>query len=564
MKYLKNWFVLSLSLVLLAAFSWAFFQPTFFRVHDFTHVARLVEMKRALDAGQWPAIWAQNLGFGYGMPLFLFYGPLPSFLSVVLNSLGLTPVWSVKMVFALTGLLAFTGMYLFLRRWGRVAGLVGATLLLAAPYRAVDLYVRGALNEVFAIGILPWILYGLWLIPQHARRGLIYTAFWTAALVLTHNLTALLALPILYTLGLLNIWLTTQPRRRHKSFTLIMAGLLGLLLSLFYALPAWLEKDQTTIGEILSGYFDYHLHFLYIRQLFLPHWGYGGSEFGPNDGFSFHLGWPLIAAVALTGLNLIHRVWHQWQKKHRWSGDERDYLIISFGLAAVGSLALTLTHSQLIWEAVPILPFIQFPWRFLGVAIVLLTAVASWGVSRIHAPLYRWLTGLGLIGLVLIGQWSFHRPEKFLPEDDGYYYTDPQRIRTQMSEILPDYLPLTFNRSLPPVAPDQRIVVEPDNSTRWELNRPQELLLFTDQSAGTITWNIADFPGWEYYVNDQPITPLLLPDGRRQHQFTKPVTSVGARFTPTPWRWRTLLVSELAWISLAAMATWSVKRRKGR
>src|SRR3989344_5903619 len=49
---------------------------TFFPLHDYTHVARLSEMHRALVDGYLPVRWSKNLGFGYGMPLFNFYAPL--------------------------------------------------------------------------------------------------------------------------------------------------------------------------------------------------------------------------------------------------------------------------------------------------------------------------------------------------------------------------------------------------------------------------------------------------------------------------------------------------------
>lgn len=542
--------------VLLAVFSWAFFQPNFFRVHDFTHVARLVELRRALDAGAFPVHWTQNFGFGYGMPLFLFYGPLPSYFAAAINWAGLTPVWAVKLTFAFTGLLAASGMLVFLRRWGYTAAVTGAALLLAAPYRAVDLFVRGALNEVFAIGILPWLLHSLWQIGEKPRTGLLWSAFWTALLILTHNLTALMTLPVLYLLAALHIGWEKVDRVRRLAF-LAGAGLLGVLLSAFYALPAFLEKDQTVIGDILSGYFDYHQHFLYIRQFFWPRWGYGGSEFGPNDGISFHLGWPLWAALGLSGALIV---WRWWQAR-RITFTKKDLTITSLVAGGAASLFLTLGHSLFLWESLPLLPFIQFPWRFLGLAIILLSAAAGLGLSQIRPARLRYLAGLLLVAAIVAGQTKFHQPEKFLTNDDDYYYADEVRIRSQMSDILPDYIPRGFDQDLPPVEPTQRIAIQPEpQKSSWELNRPHELLLLTAvPSEATITWNIADFPGWHYYVNDREIEPAKLPDGRRQLQTPGPVEAVGARFSLTPLRAVSLAASVLGWIFFASLVT---ERRK--
>jgi hypothetical protein len=42
--------------------------------------------------------------------------------------------------------MAWLGMYNLMKRWGRTAGFIAATLFVLAPYRALDLFVRGALN----------------------------------------------------------------------------------------------------------------------------------------------------------------------------------------------------------------------------------------------------------------------------------------------------------------------------------------------------------------------------------------------------------------------------------
>ncbi len=537
-------------LALLVAFSWAFFQPHFFRVHDFTHVARLVELRHTLDAGEFPVHWSQNFGYGYGMPLFLFYGPLPSYFGAALTYFGWSPLWAVKSMFALSGVLAATGMFVLLRRWGRTAAIVGAALVLAAPYRAVDLFVRGALNEALAIGLLPWILYSLWKISDQPRSGFLQSAFWTALLVLTHNLTALMALPVLYLIAALRI-LWQREQRGYRLAQLTAAGLFGLALSAFYAIPAFLEKNGTIVGEILSGYFDYHLHFLYIRQLIWPRWGYGGSEYGPNDGISFHLGWPLLILLILTTMVWIWRNRNLRRKKV----SEKDLAIGLLLVAGVGSLFLTLTHSQPLWEIIPLLPFIQFPWRWLGLAIVLLSAAAGLGVTLVKNHQQRYALTLIILISILVGQIKYHQPEKFLSRDQDFYYTDGQLIRTQMSDILMDYLPNSFDRKLPPVDPDQRIVIEPaPEASSWELNRAQELLLIAETtSPTTITWNIADFAGWQYYVDDREVHPTLLPDGRRQYLATEPIKSIGARFSPTPLRSITLAVSFFGWVIFAAL-----------
>ena len=61
------------------------FRSDFFRMHDFTHVARLVELDVALKDGQIPPRWSPDFGWGFGMPLLHFYSPLPYYLEIKEN-----------------------------------------------------------------------------------------------------------------------------------------------------------------------------------------------------------------------------------------------------------------------------------------------------------------------------------------------------------------------------------------------------------------------------------------------------------------------------------------------
>lgn len=568
---LKTGWILWYAILIIGLFSWALVWPGFFRVHDFTHVTRLVEMRAALDTGHFPVQWAPNLGYGYGMPLFLFYGPLPFYMASILTYIGFAPLAAIQALMVLSGVVAWTGMYLTGKRWGTAAGITAATVFLASPYRAVDIYVRGAFNEAWAISWLPWLLYGAMLLSERRwRAGTALTSGAVAAIILTHNLTAAMAFPIFGLLGV--IWILAMTPGNHwqsrvkPTLLLALSYVLGIALSLFYSIPAFVEKSATSIDQILGGYFDYHLHFLYIRQLLWENWQYGGSGPGPDDGISFHLGLPVLFAGGLLAatwlLNLVKSV----QQRH-WPATEwlKKQVVAAAVVAFLGaSCYLTLFHAEWIWNSVSIMTFFQFPWRFLALTSTLgalLVAVAL-GNSNV---ILRW-SMVGVITLmVLLGQWRFHQPESFLERPENFYYTDTRLIRRNMSEILPDYISNTFDeKALEPLALDTpRIEVVSELLTEplpaLELNDPHQLLLLANLPVGsTVTWNIADFPGWEYTIDDQVVTPELLPDGRRQLVLTAPASAVGARFAATPIREQTAAISLIAlviWLSLWVIRT---------
>jgi len=404
MKFIKKYWLIILSVIIILPSIWPLFRSDFFRMHDWTHVARLVELDLALKAGQIPPRWAPDLGWGYGMPLLHFYNPLPYYFAEALYLIKLPAVWAIKTVFALNFLFGFYFMYLWAKTfWGKYGALVAATAFTYLPYRAVDFYVRGTLSELTAMTFLPLLFYAL------KKKKLILTALAWTGIFLSHNIIALFSLFFipLYFLFNLKLW---------KKFLLVSILTFGL--SAFFILPAFLEKDLTVVSTLSEGYSHYSLHFIYLRQLVSRAWGYGGSILGPWDDISFQLGWPHLILVLPT-------LWF-WKKL--------KYYLLAFAVA----IFMMTFHSQFVWDKIPLLAMAQFPWR-------LLTFAATF-VAFFSGSLFYWLknklVALVLIVLIIALNWQYFRPEKFSPVND-YYYTDRQRIATEMSNVLPDYLPKT-------------------------------------------------------------------------------------------------------------------------
>lgn len=249
--------------------------------------------------------------------------------------------------------------------------------------------------------------------------------------------------------------------------------------------------------------------------------------------------------LSLVGMTFFLS-WYLWKNRQKALHSPPFWWKVILMAALGGSLVMTLFHAQRIWEAIPALTFIQFPWRFLAVVGVLAATISGEVLSALHIRWQRW--GLALILCTLaLAQVRFHQPQSFLDRPYDLYVVEPGRIQTKMSGILPDFIPAGFDRSLPPIDSSQRIVLN-NHTLKEDFSTPHRLRFFGEgQAEGTILWNIADFPGWQYYVNDQPVEPELREDGRREYTIQEPVESVGAIFTATPVRiWG-------QWISVGAL-----------
>src|SRR3989338_4247814 len=143
----------------------SFFNTQFFYTQDYIFIARLQQMSKALSDGYFPVRWAGDLRFGE--PLFNFYAPLPYYLGAVIRLFGFEFIWVAKILFILSSFLSAVTMYIFIRYlFSSKAALFASALYVYAPYRAVDLYVRGAISEAWAFVFFPLIFYASILIAE--------------------------------------------------------------------------------------------------------------------------------------------------------------------------------------------------------------------------------------------------------------------------------------------------------------------------------------------------------------------------------------------------------------
>jgi hypothetical protein len=367
-------------------------QPGYFwGAHDARHdVYFLFQYDKSVLGGNWFPRWGPDWAFGYGYPFWIIYAPL----SVLLGELGhhfLGLGWetSVKTVLGFSIVLSGLGMYGFARSWlGQRAGLLAAIAYMLIPYHLVDVYVRAALPESLALALLPFVLWSFRLTVLRPRlANILGAAFAYAALWWTHNLTALIFTPALMVYVLALAWWETKERlgsqteavRRSlpaapaRAFSLCLlaplaAGLLAFGLSAAFLIPAALEARNVNQAQWFGSYYNPFQHFVYFFQLFNPAWGFGISVPGPDDVSQGALSYQLGAVPALLCAITLCTA--------RRLGDVRRRELWLLGLFAGAAVFLTLNISAPAWH-LPLVPYAQFPWRYLLVAIPFLSLLAG-------------------------------------------------------------------------------------------------------------------------------------------------------------------------------------------
>jgi hypothetical protein len=538
---LKKTIVFLLLLLMFFVASRSFFKSEFFYVHDFTQGARIVEMSNALREGHFPVRWSSNFGFGYGMPLFEFYAPLPYYVGSLFYLVGFSLVNSIKILFLISTFVTLIGGYklgkiLFGRGWG----LVLAVTLTLAPYRAVNLFVRGAISELWGIMALPFILYGIVGIIKNKKNSWITLLISLLVLLLSHNLTTLIFLPLSIVFGGAYLLLDSSNKEKsakikRKFFLdrfLILAGvyLLSFLISAFYLLPALLEKDYTRLeSAILGNYFDYNLHFVYIKQFFEANWKYGGSSWGPYDEMSFYLGAGQLIGLGLSGFLVVKNISKKLSQKFQAGNclkrlakifDQRLVLYLASVSLFLISIFMTLNRSKFIWDKFELLSFIQFPWRWLSAGILFLSIVIGFSGKFIKSKFHRYLFALIIILITIFSNYSFFQPEKYLEDSSEFYYSDTQKIREEMSQTLPDFIPSQMMGEVlsPTVTKDAMFICELEIKNRAKgtercnfqftklLNKGHKKIVEVRLTEATmLEFAVADFPGWRVEVDSLPV-----------------------------------------------------------
>ena len=475
------------------------FNSGFFPVHDNTQVERVFELKKAISDGNFPVRWVEDLGYGYGYPIYNFYAPLPYYIGGFTNLLANDSLFSTKVVFMLGVVLSFISMYLFASRvTNRVGGVTAAVIYLYFPYHAVNIYIRGAVGEVFAYAIIPLVFLAAYLIFEKISKKknipiipvlLFSISFFL--LTISHNLSVYMSLIIL--VPYLSAMFIKIKRKKVFAASIFISFALSFLLSSFYVLPAVFESKFTNVESQIGGGASYGDHFLCIEQLWNSSWGFGGSIPGCVDGLSFKLG-KINVLIALFGI--IFSIYLVMRKK-------KSFHLASFSSLLVFSIFLSLPYSKFIWDSLPFMYFLQFPWRFLNFSGLFAAIIAGLIVSSFSKnKLAFYGSALVLIITTMYLNAKLFSPERFNNFPNSYYESI-DRIRWETSKISDEYMPSDFIKPKKKSELPETFLTAESDRVKLSLQevRTGYIRFVKEGNDSTVHINKAYFPSWQAEAN---------------------------------------------------------------
>lgn len=440
------------------------------------HAARVAQYMLALRQGQWLPAWAPNLLHGFGYPVFTFIYPLPYLLAMPWYWLSGSAELAVAAVVLASWMVGATGIGLLIWRKYQAKWLSAAAALLwaLAPYTLHNIFDRGALGEIVFWGVLPWVLLA-WDKPKLSFRWLLGAVGTGSLLILSHNLSVMMLAPVLILWFAINIYKSESlfPLDFRKNLQIrdltsgLLAAFLTVVLTAWYWIPMVAFSHLTIVRE-LPDVLGYASHFLTLRSART---------------------WMALVTLPIVAIWLVRP-----RQLHR-----QTWLWLVVWL---GALVMMTSISRPIYQLLPFLPVIQFPWRWLGVLTFATVMLLPSSKGMINKSLIGALCLASILfAATKIGQETWWRKDaidwiEYPFSADVHDDHKPKSFDLHKNLAYPQALLLSDAATgdlREPLATEAAIVYR--TGTRWEyelnLARPARVWQKT-----------ARFPGWQVAIDD--------------------------------------------------------------
>ena len=560
---IRGWLIallvsLAASLLIVAPFFWLGTASG----HDFEfHATSWLDV-----AGQWKQgilypRWTEWANHGFGEPRFIFYPPLSWMLAPALRFFmpwDDIPVGFIVLVQTFAGLSAFA----FARRLLTPStALFAAACYAANPNALLMIYLRSDYSELLASAFFPLLFLAAFelagLLESDAPRRLAATVvFFSAMFAAVWLSNAPAAVMATYGATLLFAW-SAFTDRSWQPLVRGAAGLaLGFGLGACYIVPAAFEQRWVNISQALSTGLIPSENFLYTAI---------------ND--AEHTFFNYIASTMAVTLMVFTGVAALAARREPPQPDAlraQPKLWNAFLLLAVVASALMLRFTSILWQVLPKLSFVQFPWRWMSILTIpfLYFLAATMARRRFRWPCVAAALALLTSTGVYFVQHTWWDDQDFptlrasIEAGEGFDGTDEYDPIGDDHYNLPHAAPAT---ELLPLTDDAEDSKSPDGAKivvdRWTVS--EKIIRIQSSQCARLALRLLNYPAWQVEVNGTRIEPQH-PEDTGQMLVAIPAgeSRVTVRFARTPDRTLGATLTLLS-IVLAVVLLWSSCRGRG-
>jgi len=543
------------------------------------HLISWLDAQRAWLSGIPYPHWAFSPNFGAGEPRFVFYPPLSWMLGA---TLGLILPWTLVPVTITFLILSGTGVAT--RAFARLIlpetpATIAACAAIFSVYALFSAYDRMAFGEMLGGVWIPLLLLFLFRDPRqsapllkHALDGsAVPLALALAACWLSDAPVGVMAS---YLLAALAILLTILRRSWAPILRATIAAPLGIAVTAFYLIPAAWEQRWVDILQAAGVHGDPGLRV--ENNWLFPH--HTDPVLHQRD-LALHVISPVVVCMVVLAIASFLVL----ALRGKLRTPEARIWWIPLTLIPAAVLLLQLPISLPIWNLLPKLRFLQFPWRWLLVVeapMAILFAAAIWPAEskkRWLLPAAASLCAVFFAASVLLATNYFFIDTKedndlilllakyrtgagFLGTDE---YTPPGADNTVVATGLPDAcFAQNYDTELgfAPTMEDTPAWLPSQGSclatATAQVRLPEHLRLTAiSPSAGFVILRLRAYPAWRITLNGQPAqtTPARL-DGLIQIPVPQGPITLTVDWKSTPDVLIARFVTALALLTLTALA----------
>ncbi|MBZ5571887.1 MAG: hypothetical protein LAO09_08415 [Acidobacteriia bacterium] len=448
--------------------------------HDFEfHLHSWMEVLSQWRQGIFYPRWAALANHGYGEARFIFYPPLSWILGAALGALlpwKAVPGAYVWLALTLSGCSMFT----LARRWlGRNDAIFAAALYAANPYFIVIVYWRSAFAELLAGALLPLLLLYVLRLEEDRNTAAVGLSVTVTAAWLTNAPAAVM---VNYSLVLLALVAAIVRRSPRTVLLAAAAAIAGAGLAAFYIVPATYEQRWVNIAQVLAPGVRPQDNFLF-------------TTLADPDHNLFNL---LVSLVAAAEIIVLAIAALRTTGQRRSEEPQAWWALLGWAVAAV---VLMFSLSAPLWEHLPLLRYLQLPWRWL----LCLNVVFALYVTS--AGRWLWRAGVYLVMLgVLVFVWHRTQPPWWDTAAEINKLTAHHQAGTGY-EGAEEYVPAGADAY--DISQDAPLVaVEGGGATQAQVQHwDPELKAFVVEARqpGKIALRLFDYPAWQVEVNGQQV-----------------------------------------------------------
>ena len=377
--------------------------PQFFRGnscgHDFDfHLVSWLDAHSAWQQGILYPRWTPSPNFGAGEPRFVFYSPLTWMMGA---ALGMLLPWNLAALVLTFLLLAGTGLAtraLARETLDDVPATLAGCAALFSGYALFTAYERSAFAELAGGFWIPLVL--LFAMRQRNSSGLLVRRAFDGSTVLLALAVAgawvsnpTVGVMACYLLAAVALTLAVVSRSWAPVLRASIGAALGMGLVAIYLVPAAFEQRWVDIHQVTED----------PGQTLENNWLFARHA---DPGLEFHdmvLRQASIVVVAMiaVALGALLVNWLRGRlagRRHWW---------IPFAFIALVVLFLQFPFSRPLWNLLPELRFLQFPWRWLVVLEAPMAILFVWAIwPGDSARLWRRIAASAACALAFVGMTS--------------------------------------------------------------------------------------------------------------------------------------------------------------